>query len=101
MKREPGTDEALRRLANDRDYWRRRCEAVERKYAPLKGVSAIALVLRAMRGGRRGGPEFWTVDTVFIDDSGESVVRQRALRALSIDLEAAFSARAKGVANAE
>lgn len=96
MKQQHETGEALRRLTNERDYWRRRCEAVERKYAPLAGASAIALVLRDMRGGRRG-PEYWTVDTVFIDDPGESVARQRALRAISLDLEAAFSARAKEV----
>ena len=89
------TDAEIRQLRNDRDYWRRRCEALERKYAPLDGVSAIAIVLRDVRGGRRGVPESWTVDTVFIDDARESVVRQRALRAVSLDVEAAFAARAK------
>jgi len=96
MRQQHETGEALRRIANERDYWRRRCEAVERKYAPLAGVSAIALVLRDVRGGRRG-PEYWTVDTVFIDDPSESVIRQRALRSLAMDLEAAFSARAQEV----
>lgn len=97
MKQHHETGEALRQLANERDYWRRRCEAVERKYAPLRGASAIALVLRDVRVGRRGVPESWTVDTVFVDDPGESIIRQRALRALALDLEAAFSARAKEV----
>lgn len=89
------TDAEIRQLRNDRDYWRRKCEALERKYAPLAGVSALAIVLRDVRGGRHGVPETWTVDTVFVDDPRESVIRQRALRAVSLDVEAAFAERAK------
>jgi len=90
--------EALRRLANDRDYWRRKAEALERKYKPIEGRCAIALLAKARI---INGRETWTVDTIWIEDARDCVRNQRALRGVMDELEASFAARAKGVANAE
>jgi hypothetical protein len=81
------TEEEFRRVENDRDYWRRRAEAVERKYAPLANRAAIAIVCDGVRRVA-GGREFWKVSTLWIDDPREGVNAQRHLRLVMRALEA-------------
>ena len=72
-------DTEARQLANDRDYWKRKCEAMERKYAPLKGKSFLAIVA-ANKGRRLEG------ETIYIEDAADAVRVSNFLKRIEDDL---------------
>lgn len=73
------TDAEVRQLANDRDYWKRKCEAMERKYAQLKGRSFLAIVART-KGRRLEG------ETIYIEDAADAVRVCNFLKRIEDDL---------------
>ena len=88
------TEEEFRQIENDRDYWRRKCEAMERKFAPISGRSAIAIVCDGVRRVN-GGREMWNVSTIWIDDPEEGVKVQRHLRAVMRALDENLNERSE------
>ena len=72
-------DTDTRQLANDRDYWRRKCEAMEKKYAPLKGRSFLAIVAHT-KGRRLEG------ETIYVEDAADAVRVSNFLKRIEDDL---------------
>lgn len=72
-------DTDTRRLANDRDYWKRKCEAMEKKYGALKGRSFLAIVART-KGRRLEG------ETIYIEDAADAVRVSNFLKRIEDDL---------------
>ena len=75
------TDAEIRQLRNDRDYWRRRCEAMERKYGRLRGRSFLAILATRTRDG-------WTGETVYVEDPADAVRVSNYLHALEREIAA-------------
>ena len=71
MDKDPGLE--MRRLSNDRDYWKRKAAALERKYGRLEGHAFIALV--AVKHGKK-----WDSEVLWFDDERESVQASRHMR---------------------
>ncbi len=71
MDKDPGLE--MRRLSNDRDYWKRKSAALERKYGRLEGHAFIALV--AVKHGKK-----WDSAVLWFDDERESVQASRHMR---------------------
>lgn len=63
------TDTQIRQLANDRDYWRRKCEAMERKYARLQGRSFLAFAVDK----KAAGEDVWGLEAIFVEDARDGV----------------------------
>ena len=72
-------DTEARQLANDRDYWRRKAEAMERKYGRLHGRSFLAIVAHT-KGRRLEG------ETIYIEDDADAVRVCNFLRCIEADL---------------
>ena len=60
------TEVEFRQVENERDFWRRKCEALERKYGQFRGRSFLAITVRA-RPGRL------VAETVMVKDAEDSV----------------------------
>ena len=71
MDKDPGLE--MRRLSNDRDYWKRKAAALERKYGRLEGHAFIALV--AVKHGKK-----WDSEVLWFDDERENVQASRHMR---------------------
>lgn len=71
------TETEIRQLKNDRDHWKRVAQALERKYARLKGRSCLAIV--ATRRGRK-----WEGETIFIEDAADAVSVSNYLHSLEV-----------------
>lgn len=63
-------------LRSDRGFWRRKAEALERRYAPLRGRAFLAITAECR--GRR-----WVGETHFVDGSSGQVRARNYL----LDLE--------------
>lgn len=74
-------EERVRQLANERDFWRRKAEAMDKKYATLKGRAFLAIVAHRSRAG-------WTGEVLFIDDNSDRVTGRNYMHGLKVDLEA-------------
>lgn len=72
-------DTDTRQLANDRDYWKLKCEAMEKKYGPLKGKSFLAIVART-KGRRLEG------ETIYVEDAADAVRVSNFLKRIEDDL---------------
>lgn len=73
------TTTEIRQLQNDRDFWRRKAEALERRYAPLRGRAFLAITAECH--GRR-----WVGETHFIDGETEQVRARNYLRDLEAEI---------------
>ncbi len=62
------TETEIRQLSNDRDYWRRKCEAMERKYAKLLGRSFLAFAVDKKNAG-----DVWGLEAIFVEDARDGV----------------------------
>ena len=72
-------DTDTRQLANDRDYWKRKCEAMDKKYGPLKGKSFLAIVAHT-KGRRLEG------ETIYVEDAADAVRVSNFLKRIEDDL---------------
>lgn len=73
------TDTEIRQIQNERDFFKRKADALERKYAPLHGRSCLAIV--ATRRGRK-----WQGETIFIEDRADAVSVSNYLRRLEAEI---------------
>ena len=75
------TDCEIRQLENERDFWRRKCRAIERKYAAVSGRSFLAIV--SERAGRG-----WKGEVLYVEDPADAVRVSNYLLGLKQDIEA-------------
>ena len=74
-------EERARQWKNEAEFWRRKAEAMERKYGRFKGRSFLAILAHRARDG-------WTGEVLFIDDSADRVTDRNYMYGLKLDLEA-------------
>ena len=73
------TDAEARQLKNELDFLKRKVAAMEKKYAPLKGRSFLAIVART-KGRRLEG------ETIYIEDAADAVRVSNFLKRIEDDL---------------